>query len=69
MVDAETAIAADKAEAEDTTTLERAAQLTKDCAMLSAPACSTMARSRQQTRQDNHGRNSSNTLAQITDKT
>ena len=61
--------AADEVEAEDTITLARAAQLIEDCATLLAPACSTTARSRQQTRQDHHGRNSYNTLAQITDKT
>ena len=50
-VDAATAIAADKAEAEDTTTLARSAQLRKDCAMLLAPACLTTFRSLSQTKQ------------------
>ena len=50
-VDAETAIAADEEEVEDTTTLARADQLRKDFSMLSAPACSTTVRSRPQNKQ------------------
>ena len=68
-VDDETATAEDELEAEDKTTLARSALLREDCSTLSVPACSTTAISRQQTRQDHHGRNPCNTLARITDKT
>ena len=68
-VDEETATAADELEAKEKITLEQAALPREDHETLLAPACWTTARSRQQTRQDHHGRNSSNTLAQITDKT
>ena len=67
-MDEATATASDEVEAEDTTNLAQAAQLREDRAMLLEPACLTMARSRQQTKQDNHGRNSFNTLARMTDK-
>ena len=56
-VDKATEIARDEVEAEDTTTLERAALLREDFATLLVPACSTTIRSRQQTKQDHHGRN------------
>ena len=62
-VDKATAIARDEVEAEDTTTLERAAQLREDYATLLAPACLTTDGSRQHTKQYHHGRNSCNTLA------
>ena len=68
-VDKATATAAYVVEAEDTTTLELIAQLREDYATLLSPACLTTARSQQQTKQDHHGRNLCNTLAQITDKT
>ena len=68
-MDEATATTEDEVDDEDTITLEQAELPGEDCATLLAPACSTMARSRQQTRQDNHGRNSSNTLARIADKT
>ena len=68
-VDEATAIAADEVEAEETTTLERSAQIREDCAMLSETACSTTVRSWQQIKKDNHGRNSCNMLARITDNT
>ena len=58
-----TAIATDEVEAEDTTNLERAAQLREYCAMLSAPACSTTVKIRQQTKQNHPERNLCNTLA------
>ena len=68
-VDEATETAADEVEDEDTITLARAALPREDCATLLAPACSTTSISRQQTRQDHHGINLSNTLARITDKT
>ena len=68
-VDEATATAAEEVEAEDTIAIARAALPREDCSTLLAPACSTTARSRQQTRQDRHGRNLSNMLALITDKT
>ena len=68
-VDEATATSADKEEDVDAINLELAALPREDFATLLAPACSTTARSRQQTRQDHHGRNLSNTLARITDKT
>ena len=67
-VDAATEITADEAEAEDTTTMTRAAPLRKDCSMLSAPACLITVRSRPYTKQGHHGRNLCNTSAQITAK-
>ena len=67
--DEATATAADEVEEEDTITMAQSALPREDCATLLAPACSTTARSRQQIRQDHHGRNSSNTLARITEKT
>ena len=68
-VDEATATTAYEVEAEDTSTLARAALLREDCTTLLVPYCSTTARSRHQTKQDHHGINSCNTLAQITDKT
>ena len=68
-VDEATATAADEVEDEEKITLERAALPREDCATLLAPACLTTDRSRQQTKQYHHGRNSCNTLACITDKT
>ena len=68
-VDKAMATTAYKVDAEDTITLERAAILKEDCATLLAPACLNTARIWQQTKQDHHGRNSCNTLAQIRDKT
>ena len=68
-VNESTATAADEVEDEDTITLAQAALPREDCATLLAPALLITARSRQQTRKDHHGRNSSNTLARITDKT
>ena len=67
-VDTATAIAADRLEAEDITTLTRAAQLRKDYTMLLAPVCLNAVRIRSQTKQEHHGRNSCNTSAQITAK-
>ena len=67
-VDEATATASDEVEAKDTITLARAALPREDCAALLAPACLTTARSWQQIRQDHHERNSSNMLAQITEK-
>ena len=54
VVDEATATAAVKVEAEDTTTLERAAQLREDYAILLAPVCLNMAKSWQQTKQYHH---------------
>ena len=67
-VDKATETAEDEVEAKDKITLAQAALPREDCATLLAPACSTTARSQQQTRQDHHGKNLFNTLAQITDK-
>ena len=64
-----TVISVDDVEAEDTTTLARAVLLREDCVTLSVPTCSTTVRIQQQTKQDHHGRNSYNVLAQIMDKT
>ena len=66
--DEATVITADEAEAEDIITLARAAQLRKDCAMLSAPACLTRVRSRPQTKQEHHERNLCNMSALTTAK-
>ena len=68
-VDEAMATAADEVEDEDTITLARAALPREDCATLLAPVYLTTDISWQQTRQYHHGRNSSNTLEQITDKT
>ena len=57
VVDAAAEIATAKLEAEDTTTLARAAHIRKDCAMLLATACSTTVISRPQNKQDHNGRN------------
>ena len=67
-VDAETAIVVDKVEAEEITTLARAAQLRKDYGMLLAIDCLNMVRSRPQTKQEHHGINLCNTSAQIISK-
>ena len=67
-VDSAMAIVADEGEAEGTNTLERSAQLRNDFAMILAPLRLTKVRSRQRTKQDNHGRNSCNTLARIVAK-
>ena len=68
-LDEATATTEDEVEDEDTINLARSSLPREDCATLLVPVCSTTARSRKQTIQDHHGRNSSNTLAQITDKT
>ena len=68
-VDEATETAADELEDEDTITLERAALPREDCTTLLVTACLTTSGSRQKTRQDHHGRNLSNTLERITDKT
>ena len=68
-VDEVTSTTADEVEAEDTITLTQAALTREDCATLLAPECLTMSRSRQHTRQYHHGKNLSNMLAKITDKT
>ena len=64
-----TETATDEVEAEYTTTMVRAALLREYCATILVPACLTMARNWQQTKQDHHGRKSCNTLALNTDKT
>ena len=69
VVDEATATAAEEVEEKDTITLARAELLRDDFAMLLVPECSTTAISQKQTKQDHHGRNLCNTLAQITDKT
>ena len=65
-VDAETAIVVDKVEAEEITTLARAAQLRNDYVMLLSLACLNMVKGRPQTKQEHHGINLCNTSAQIT---
>ena len=59
----------DKVEAKNTINLAQSALPKEYCATLLAPAYLTMARSQHQTRQDHHGINKSNTLAEITYKT
>ena len=69
VLDEATAITLDEVEAEDTSIMAREVLIIDNCAALSLPACFTMVRSWQQTKQYHYRRNSCNMLAQVTYKT